>query len=289
MFDPNKRNGVQNIGTTNTGIQLTMRDPHIKTRAKQIEAVQNRAARFVSGIYKRKSSITTIKQELKWSELETRRKVIRWIIFHQNPVRQLAIPVQWVHNFLRLVQRTSRHTNPELNFTSIAANKNCYKNSFLPHTLVDWNNLPHSADTVNHFNPRQGQGSLNVCIKPPFQHQLRTSKLRTPNPACVTSIRGRWAVYHKKKEDLQNTHQNTWIRPSLGRFPRPGVTINEMSNPNHSSNDCNHRCRDPWLQLFCGVTLTFKLSQVWCQKSFRLMEKKNQNIILLTCRASLEY
>ena len=29
-----------------------------------------------------------------------------------------------------------------------------------------------------------------------------------------------------------------------------------------SSNDCNHRCRDPWLQLLCGVTLTFKISRV---------------------------
>ena len=120
-------------------------DPHMKTLAKQLEAVQNRAARFVSGVYSRKSSITSIKQELKWTDLETRRKVARLIIFHQSLAGQLAIPVR---NFLRPVQRTSRNTNPEYNFTPIAANKNCYKNSFLPHTLIDWNNLPQSITTI---------------------------------------------------------------------------------------------------------------------------------------------
>ena len=40
-------------------------DPHVKTLAKQIEAVQNRAARFISGVYSRKLSITAIKKDLK--------------------------------------------------------------------------------------------------------------------------------------------------------------------------------------------------------------------------------
>ena len=30
-----------------------------------------------------------------------------------------------------------------------------------------------------------------------------------------------------------------------------------------SSNNCNNVCWDPWLQVFCRVTLTFKLSQIW--------------------------
>ena len=74
--------------------------------------------------------------------------------------RKLTHSPMPVRNFLRPVQRTSdiytKCTNPELNFTPIATNKNYYKNSFLPHTLVDWNNL-----TVNHLKPRQGS-SLNL-------------------------------------------------------------------------------------------------------------------------------
>ena len=93
-------------------------DPHMKTLVKQLETVQNRAARFVSGVYSRKSSITSVKQELKWTDLETRRKVARLIIFHQSLAGQLAIPVR---NFLRPVQRTSRNTNPEFNFTTRTA------------------------------------------------------------------------------------------------------------------------------------------------------------------------
>ena len=69
----------------------------VKTLAKQIEAVQNRAARFFLRNYRRKSSNTAIKQELKWSELEARRKVACLIIFHQSLAGQLAVPVR---NFL---------------------------------------------------------------------------------------------------------------------------------------------------------------------------------------------
>ena len=124
----------------------TVWDPHTQTLVKQIEAVQNRAARFVTGKYSRHLSVTAMKKDLNWEELETRRKVARLITFHQALAGQLAIPAREI---LRPVQRSSRHTTPKANnFTPIAANKNCYKQSFIPRTLVQWNSLPSHITTI---------------------------------------------------------------------------------------------------------------------------------------------
>ena len=100
-------------------------DPHTKNLTNQLEAIQNRAARFVSGIYGRDSSITKIKQDLKWETLQQRRTVDRLTIFQQAVAGNLAIPVQ---NVLRLVTRNLRNTSTTANsFIPIQANKNCYK------------------------------------------------------------------------------------------------------------------------------------------------------------------
>ena len=44
---------------------------------------------------------------------------------------------------LRAPVRTTRHsTEQTLNFTNISASKDCFKYSFLPRTVSEWNNLP---------------------------------------------------------------------------------------------------------------------------------------------------
>ena len=116
-------------------------DPHTNELTQRLEAVQNRAARFVTGNYSRTSSVTEMKKELDWELLETRRKATRATLFHQALAGYLAIPMQ---NVLRPVQRSSRNNK----FIQIRANKNCYKYSFIPRTLVDWNSLPPQITTI---------------------------------------------------------------------------------------------------------------------------------------------
>jgi hypothetical protein len=121
-------------------------DPHTKILINKIEAVQNRAARFVSGIYGRNTSITAIKRDLHWEELQTRRKVDRLVNFHQAVAGHLAIPVR---NTLRPVERNLRYTSIKSNsFIPISANKNCYKYSFIPRTIVDWNTLQENLTSI---------------------------------------------------------------------------------------------------------------------------------------------
>ena len=96
-------------------------------------------AHFVTGNYKRGSSVTEMKKkELEWESLEERRKVSRVSILHQalGPIwGRLAIPKQMI---LRPVLRSSRYSQ----FIQIATNKNCLKYSFMPRTVIDWNSIP---------------------------------------------------------------------------------------------------------------------------------------------------
>ena len=87
-------------------------DPHTQNLIKQVEAVQNRAARFVSGVNYKKCSITQVKKDLNWDDLATRRKVARLVNFHQAIRGHLAIPAR---NVLRPVQRSTRLTSPTTN------------------------------------------------------------------------------------------------------------------------------------------------------------------------------
>ncbi len=51
---------------------------------------------------------------------------------------QVAIPAQ---KFLTPVSRPTRHNNSKA-FLRPRANKNCYKDSFFPRTIPEWNLLP---------------------------------------------------------------------------------------------------------------------------------------------------
>jgi hypothetical protein len=127
--------------------------------------VQNRAARFVTGIYERRSSITTIKRELEWEDLKQRRTATRLTNFHQAIAGHLAIPVQ---KALRPVKRNLRHTSTlGNNFIPISVNKNCYKYSFIPRTIVDWNSLPQNITQIQDKESFKGavHNHLNTATK----------------------------------------------------------------------------------------------------------------------------
>ena len=120
-------------------------DPYTQTLIKQIEAVQNRAARFVTGNHSRRSSVTAMKLKLNWEPLELRRKVGRLTNFHEAIAGRLAIPVR---SALRPAGRNLRHTSTTNSYIPIPANKHCYKFSFIPRTIPEWNQLPNSIAAI---------------------------------------------------------------------------------------------------------------------------------------------
>ena len=117
-----------------------------RTLINQLEAIQNRAARFVTGDYRRKSNVSAMKKELNWEELALRRKVNCLTTLHQAVAGHLAIPVQIL---LRLVERNLRHSSPAArSFIPLSTNKNCFKYAFTPRTIIDWNSLPESVTSI---------------------------------------------------------------------------------------------------------------------------------------------
>ena len=99
------------------------------------------------------------------------------------------------------VQRTSRNTNPELNFTPIAQDQLPLTRTAIRTLLpITHTNQLEQSSTVHYVNQRQR--SIQVSYKPPLQHQLSSLHQRTPYPARVSPIRGCWAVglFHKKKK-----------------------------------------------------------------------------------------
>jgi hypothetical protein len=121
-------------------------DPHTKILSNKIEMTQRRAARFCFNDYKTKSEgcVTEMINKLELESLSSRRQTRRLIIFHKGVYGHLSIPIG---KLTKPAQRSSRHSN-SLAFSPISTVKDCYKFSFLPRTIKDWNSLPDSLVTT---------------------------------------------------------------------------------------------------------------------------------------------
>ena len=115
-------------------------DPHPDKLKKELEKVQNRAARFVTRNYDYETgSMTGILGQLKWESLKKRRKDNRLILLYKGLKGKAKIPTD------DLIPKT-RHGRYQhsLAFQIPSASKDVYMYSFFPQTIRDWNNLPES-------------------------------------------------------------------------------------------------------------------------------------------------
>ena len=112
-------------------------DPHSLLLQDELEKVQKRAARFVTGNYNFETgSMTGILEKLKWESLKKRRKDSRLIMLYKGLKGAASIPIN------DLVP-PSRHTrnHHSLAFQIPLAGTDIYKSSFFPQTIRDWNSL----------------------------------------------------------------------------------------------------------------------------------------------------
>ena len=126
--------------------------PHLSKNIAAIEKVQRRAARFVCGDFSKRSSVSKMLADLKWSSLEERResnqltylyKIINNVVFINPPVLKPKIS--------RLRRGNS------VQFDEITAKTDTYLQSFLPKTVRKWNKLPQeivSAPNHNQFRAK---------------------------------------------------------------------------------------------------------------------------------------
>ena len=133
-------------------------DPHEKGDTAFLEKVQRRAARFVMGDYKRESSVTSMIRNIGWQSLQERRAVAR-----------LTLMYKIVHGYVEVLNTPlqssscqTRHAS-QLTYRNLQTNKNCYRHSFFPRTIPEWNSLPfsiRSSSSVETF--KTGLTNLNI-------------------------------------------------------------------------------------------------------------------------------
>ena len=115
-------------------------DPPSVVLQEELESVQKRAARFVTGNYNYETgSMTGILGQLKWESLKKRRKDNRLILLYKGLKGKASVPTD------DLIPKTRRCRNQQsLAFQTPIANTDVYKGSFFPQTIRDWNALPDS-------------------------------------------------------------------------------------------------------------------------------------------------
>ena len=104
---------------------------------EELESVQKRAARFVTGNYNYKTgSMTGILGQLKWESLKKRKKDNRLILLYKG---KASVPTE------DLIAKTRHCRNQHsMTFQTPIANTDVYEGSFFPWTIRDWNALPYS-------------------------------------------------------------------------------------------------------------------------------------------------
>ena len=125
-------------------------DPYTKEHIQEIGKVQRRAARMVCNDYSQSTSdsVSKLMEELGWDLLSTRRKTMRVCLMHKALGGHLALPVS---DYLRPAARATRHSTGN-SFTQYSTRTNCFKYSFIPRTIKDWNSLPPGIQTTPHID-----------------------------------------------------------------------------------------------------------------------------------------
>ena len=104
---------------------------------KEIEKVQNRAARFVTNNYSFETgSMTGILENLKWESLKKRRRDSRLILLYKGLKGAACIPTD---DLIPPIRCSKNHQ--ALTFQTPATRTDIYKGSFFPQTIRDWNAL----------------------------------------------------------------------------------------------------------------------------------------------------
>ena len=98
---------------------------------------EERPAHFVKGDYRQQSSITQMIKDLGWQSLQERRAISRLSLMYKivHGLSEVQLP-----NLMRKT-RTTRSACGK-GFRNVRSKKNCYRSSFLPRTIPEWNNLP---------------------------------------------------------------------------------------------------------------------------------------------------
>ena len=115
----------------------TVWSPYTKKNILMIEAVQRRAARFVTNTYNQTSSVTAMLFRLGWPSLEQHREIAKTTMMYKILHNMVAVPFDKYR--APITTYTRGHSQ---RFHQVAAHVNVYLCSFFPSTIKLWNSLP---------------------------------------------------------------------------------------------------------------------------------------------------
>ena len=150
----------------------TVWDPYQRSHIDQVEKIQRKAVRFVSGNYSRTASVTSMREALQSPTLHQRRCVARLTMLHktQNNMSAVNIP-----DYIRRPSRPLRGQHDQ-SFINIQSTTEQYRSSFFPRTIKCWNLLPTSL--VQIATHTSFQSSLLTLIN---DGQVVVSRPRDPD------------------------------------------------------------------------------------------------------------
>ena len=116
-------------------------DPFTLRNVNKLEMVQRRAARFVFNKYSRHDSVTTLLTDLGWSSLTSLREQDRLCMMYKVLNNLTAINY---NDYVTFSESVTRRRN-DLKLNVFSPSINCFKYSFFPRTVTEWNVLSNSV------------------------------------------------------------------------------------------------------------------------------------------------
>ena len=116
-------------------------DPRTSKATSKVESVQRSAARYVMNNYSRRSSVTTMIDELQWKTLQHRRAVSKVTMMYQITNQLIDIPDDQLVPLNTPTRGHSKRLLIPRSRTSLL------KDTFFPNTIRLWNGLPEKVVT----------------------------------------------------------------------------------------------------------------------------------------------
>ena len=138
----------------------TVWDPHAQNNIQKIEAVQRRAARFVTNNYNTTSSVTAMMEQLQWESLQQRRMRAKVVMTYRILHSLVAIPSSpYFHHLGAATRGHSYRYRVPYSRTTI------HKESFIPSAIRLWNQLPEGVTSMESLESFK-TGIQTVIIAP---------------------------------------------------------------------------------------------------------------------------
>ena len=121
-------------------------DPYTHKNINKLETVQRRAARFVTGNYDQRSSVSSMLKDINWVPLEERRARNKVFLLRKAIDRNIDIPLE----DLRKNNNVTRGAENAYNIPR--SRTNTHLNSFFPSAIRLWNSVPTSLKNSSFAN-----------------------------------------------------------------------------------------------------------------------------------------